>query len=251
MNRRATSILLAINAAVAVCLALLWFGPGSATQWQAPEAQAPNLDDARAAVLRPRPEVVAEFPRIVERPLFSPARRPAPSANSASDSEKEATPPPVELDKLRMFGTINGPTMRGILAEVEGQSRFVGRGEKVGEWTLRSIESSEAVFEKGDERRVIPLPLAMAAKPAPSAARQAPGGRGTPQRSVQPAERPLAPPRVPATATTRALAPPATPNSSANRSATTNNPSGTPSGTSAAKSTDGEKKPAIQGAWGP
>ncbi|MBY4595850.1 hypothetical protein [Ottowia caeni] len=234
MNRRAIPLLLVINTALAVGLAVLWFGPGRSTQWQPPAAQPPNLNDARAAVLRPRPEALAEYPQIAERPLFSAARRPT---QSAPDSEKTAAPPPVELDKLKMFGTINGSTMRGILAEVEGQSRFVRRGEKVGEWTLRSIESSQAVFEKDDERRIIPLPLAQAGKPAPSAARPAPGARRTTQRAVP------APTPAPA-ARTAPVARPVPP------SAVRPSPAPTAPAAPAAAPTDASK-PEIKGSWGP
>ena len=249
MNRRATPFLLAINAALAAGLALLWFGPGSSTQWQPPAAQPPNLDDARAAVLRPRREAVAEYPRIAERPLFSATRRPAPSNASASDAEKTAAPPPVELDKLKMFGTINGSTMRGILAEVEGQSRFVRRGEKVGEWTLRSIESSEAVFEKGDERRVVPLPLAMAAKPAPSGARPAPGVRRTPQSAAPPQASAPAARATPAAQPAPTPAVRTTPAANARTAPAANAP--TPATTTPAGKSPSGEKPAIKGAWGP
>ncbi len=221
MNRRVTSFLLGLNLLLAAGLALLWFSPLRSTQWQPPAAHAPNLDDARAAVLRSRPDVAAEFSQIAERPLFSSTRRPLPP--QAATNAEPAPPPPVALDKLKMFGTINGPTMRGILAEVEGKSSFIRAGEKVGEWTLRRIQSGQAVFEKGDEQREIPLPLAYAAPPA-----AAPN-----TRFAKPPPRPrqrAAPPSRPAAAP-------------ANRSAPA--PVAPP-----ASATDAEK-PAIRGSWGP
>jgi len=204
MNKRVTSLLLGLNLLLAIALAWLWFGPGSSAQWAPPAAQQPNLDDARAALLGPRPDISAEFPQIAARPLFSSSRRPLPAASGATQAEAPA--PPVALDKLKMLGTIDGPTLRGVLAEVEGESRFIRSGEQVGEWTLRSIGSSEATFEKGNEKRVVPLPLAAAGdtakakpkagKPVPPPARpraEPPSPRPAPA-PVRPAARPSEPP---------------------------------------------------------
>ena len=234
MNRRATSILLGVNGVLAAGLALLWLGPGSSTAWERPAAQAPNLDDALAAILRPRPEVAAEFPRIVERPLFAATRRPPePPSADPKNAEEPPPPPPVELDKLRMFGTINGPTMQGILAEVEGESRFIRTGEKVGDWTLRQISSSEATFAKGDEQRVVPLPLAQvptspataaAAPPTPARARDARPPRTRPSAREARAPQRAAPARP-------AVMPPSPPPADPDQ--------------------ESEPKPAVQGSWGP
>ena len=84
MNRRVTSFLLGLNLLLAAGLALLWFSPLRSTQWQPTVTQAPNLDDARAAVLRSRSDVAAGFPQIAERPLFSASRRPPPPPATAA-----------------------------------------------------------------------------------------------------------------------------------------------------------------------
>jgi len=226
MNRRATSILLAVNGVLAAGLALLWLGPGSSTDWAPPAAQPPNLEDALASALRPRPDAGAEFPRIAERPLFSSTRRPPePADASAKSDEPPPPPPPVQLDKLKMYGTINGPTMQGILAEVEGESRFIRSGEKVGEWTLRGISSGEATFAKDDEERIIPLPLAE----APGAA--APAAAATPRSNTR-AARPATTPRANRASQRAARAPVARPPAS-------------PAEKPAADA------PAVRGSWGP
>lgn len=200
MNKRVTSLLLGLNVLLAVALALLWFGPGRSTRWTPPAAQPPNLNDARAALLGPRPDISAEFPQIAARPLFSSSRRPSPAASAAEGAE--VPPPPVALDKLKMLGTIDGPTLRGVLAEVEGESRFIRSGEQIGEWTLRDIGSSQATFEKGDEKRVVPLPLAASGDDGKAAAGRA---RAAPPRTGKPAAPPAGsknrpPPPKPATA---------------------------------------------------
>ncbi|MGB3072362.1 MAG: hypothetical protein WBC18_27710 [Ottowia sp.] len=188
MNKRVTSLLLGLNVLFAVALALLWFGPGRSTRWTPPAAQPPNLNDARAALLGPRPDISAEFPQIAARPLLSSSRRPLPAASAAVDSE--APPPPMALDKLKMLGTIDGPTLRGVLAEVEGESRLIRSGEQIGEWTLRDIDSSQATFEKGGEKRVLPLPLAGSGDSGKEAAGRA---RAVPPRAGKPVARPASP----------------------------------------------------------
>lgn len=210
-NKRVTFLLLGFNLLLALALAWLWFGPGSSTQWVPPAAQPPNLDDARAALLGPRPDISAEFPQIAARPLFSSSRRPLPAASGAK--EAEAPPPaPVALDKLKMLGTINGPTLRGVLAELEGESRFIRSGEQVGEWTLRSIGSSEATFEKGDEKRIVPLPLAAAGDTAKAAGKAAVAKPGAGKPAPQPVRPRVEPPSSrPAPAPVRPAARPSEP----------------------------------------
>ncbi len=219
MNRRATSLLLGLSLLLALALALLWWGPGSSTQWVPPAAQAPNLDDARAALLGSRSEISAEFPQIVARPLFSSSRRPEPKEAPATETAEATPPPPVALDKLKIVGTINGPTMRGVLAQLEGESRFIRSGEQVGEWTLRGVSSSEASFEKGDEKRVVPLPLAAvagagkaaaakaeAAQPKSKANRPAPPARQSAVRAPPPPPKAAPTPARPAAAPAKAPA---------------------------------------------
>ena len=197
MNRRVTSLLLGLNLLLVLALALLWWGPGSSTQWEPPAAQAPNLDDARAALLGQRPEISAEFPQIAARPLFSSTRRPVPEDAATPEAKEAPPPPPVELDKLQIVGTINGPTMRGVLAELEGESRFIRSGEQVGEWTLRGISSNEASFEKGDEKRVVPLPLAGGGDAGKAAAQKAEAAKPKANRPATPPARQRAAPPPP------------------------------------------------------
>lgn len=231
MNRRITSLLLGLNLLLALALVWLWLGPGSKVQWTPPAAQAPNLDDARAALLGLRPGNAAEFPQIAARPVFSYLRRPPPPAPAASEAGAPPPPPPVALDKLKMLGTISGPTLRGVLAEVEGESRLIRSGEQVGEWTLSRIGSSEATFEKGDEKRVVPLPLAQAGEAGKSPAAKPQGG----QRAASAARPKAAPPTAAA-----APAPAARPE-----------PSRAPASNSASSGPADGAKPKAKGAWGP
>ena len=247
MNRRITPMLLALNALLAIALVLLWSGLASSNHWEPPAAQRPNLDDSRAALLRIHPDAAATFAQIVDRPLFSSTRRPPPPpAPAAAASAPDA--PPIELDKIKMFGTINGPGLRGVLAEVEGKSRFVRSGEQIGEWTLRRIRSNEAVFEKDDEERVIPLPLASGAAPAATGANAAAGARGN--TGANPASRTGSPARAnaprpvgPSMSQLPGMLPQAQPQP---RPAAP-----PPSASPADDASSGDAPPAVRGSWGP
>lgn len=245
MNRRITPMLLALNALLAIALAFLWSGFASSNHWEPPAAQRPNLDDSRAALLGIHPEAGAAFAQIVDRPLFSSTRRPPPPPAPAAPASAPVAPP-IELDKIKMFGTINGPGLRGVLAEVEGKSRFVRSGEQIGEWTLRRIRSNEAVFEKGDEERVIPLPLASGAAPAGGVGANAKAGArgnagpnpasrtGSPTRTNAP--RPVAP----SMSQLPGMLPQAQPR-----------PAAPPPSASPADDASGDAPPAVKGSWGP
>jgi hypothetical protein len=100
-----------------------------------------------------------------ERPLFSPSRRPPPSAVV----EKPYTPPPplrVETKPppeplmLSLLGTIAGDS-NGVALFMEKGSQQVVRlrtGEAHQGWVLRSVHGREAMLEKGDRKETVTLP---------------------------------------------------------------------------------------------
>jgi hypothetical protein len=167
MSGRATSLLAAASAALALLLAALWLGPGPLARWRVwspPPAQAPQLDDAQAAVLRGLPGATAAYPAVLERPLMQPSRRPEAAASAAVAD----APPPTAIEQVKLQGLLDGRALTGVMLEEQGKSRFVRQGEKVGDWTLAAIEGRQAVFTRGDERKRIDLPFAHLGKGAPA-----------------------------------------------------------------------------------
>ena len=72
--------------------------------------------------------------------------------------------------------------LSGVLIVEDGQSRFVRRGERIGDWTLDSLQDRAAGFVRGAERRSIELSVAPAdATPAPAGPRS---NRGAAQPTV-------------------------------------------------------------------
>ena len=123
-----------------------------------------------AAALRFNPAAVAVYPVVLQRPLLSAARRPqAPASASAAGP---AAPPPTASEQVRMQGIVAGPTLTGVFLEEDGQSRFVRRGEQVGDWTLDAVRGRDIVFQRGAEQRTIEL-LPTPADPAQGAGKNA------------------------------------------------------------------------------
>lgn len=162
-SRGATGWLIAINLILTAALAGLWLAPGRPAQWrnwQAPAPQAPTLDDVHAAVLVPNPAAGAAYPEVLARPLMNATRRPI----VAAAPQGAASAPPAAIEQVRLLGIVAGPALSGIMIEQGGQTSFVRRGERVGDWTLDSLHGRSASFVRNGERRQIELPFAHGAE---------------------------------------------------------------------------------------
>jgi hypothetical protein len=148
-------MLVAVSVLLAVALAALWFSPVAPWRvWSPPQPQAPNLDDARAALLGPNLAAAATYPVVLARPLFQPTRRPPePEATGAPAA-------PAAIEQIKLLGLVSGTTLTGVLIEEQGARRFVRSDEQVGDWKLQAIEGRYAVFARGSERKQIELPRA-------------------------------------------------------------------------------------------
>ena len=98
------------------------------------------------AVLPP----VSRFSAIAERPLFSPARRPAPG-------EKAAPAGPGIEQRYHLLGLVSaGATKRALLAE--GKRRFaIGEGAALEGWTVTRIEHDRVVLSSPAGEAVLTL----------------------------------------------------------------------------------------------
>jgi general secretion pathway protein N len=143
----------------------------------------------------------------VERPLFSPSRRPPPPPVVAAAPVPPAKPLPPPATKpdhplLTLLGTVVGGS-EGIGVFLDETSHDVIRlktGDVHGGWMLRSVHGRAADFERGDRREAtlgLPAPGAEPTAPSlapavPVAARAAPGGNDLivmpPPPSVRPPE---------------------------------------------------------------
>jgi hypothetical protein len=151
--------MLAVNAILAAALGAMWLGPQGLlrhTDWQAPAPQAPNLDDAAKAALVANPALSRPYPEVGERPLFAASRQPG--STPKPEDAASAPPPPIALDKMVLTGIVAGPRLTGVLAQVDGESRFLRKGDQVGDWSLDAIKGRDVTFvQQGGESRTLSL----------------------------------------------------------------------------------------------
>jgi hypothetical protein len=94
----------------------------------------------------------SDLKAFAERPLFEPSRRwiePAKPATKVTEPAEDPAP------DLVLLGITSGPD--GTLARIASRTvRYSLReGENVGGWTLKNIEASSAVVEKGGETKTL------------------------------------------------------------------------------------------------
>lgn len=178
MMIRPTPVLLAVNAALALGLAALWFTPEGqvrGTTWTAPSAVVPEIAPP-SGIAAPKAADVSRFLAVLERPLFSPNRRPPPPpAPTKADAPPEADPL-ANIQLQGVYSTDDGGG--GIFARVDGKDRRIAVGTALGGWTVRGIDGLNVTFAKGEDSRVVRLVPAKlgAVAPAPAPNPAAPGG---------------------------------------------------------------------------
>lgn len=161
--KRGTLLLVGFNVLLLCLLAWLWVDPQGGwrgTHWQPPAAVKPELGGVSAAMVAREDADVARFMAILDRPLFSPGRRPPPPPKSAAAARADP------LDAIHLYGVFSGSEGGGVIVRVEGKTRRVKLSEAIGEWNLKEIRGREVVFSRGDETRVVPLVQAKQAEGA-------------------------------------------------------------------------------------
>ncbi|HSA80700.1 MAG TPA: hypothetical protein VLE23_07735 [Geminicoccaceae bacterium] len=145
----------------AACLGLALLIHHELTNPPAPPASQEALADAVAVEPLP-PQAVASpaaldlFSAVIERPVFSPTRRPA-----------EEPPPPaperapvVQNPRFSLVGIIISEMGRFVLAMPEGGVggvMRVGEGRSIDGWTVARVEPDRAVFRQGETENLMIL----------------------------------------------------------------------------------------------
>ncbi len=177
MKRYLAHALVVISLALAAVLASQWrgsHGEWRQLKWLPPAAIQPDFSAALPAGLAAQSTAEftdpARFAAVLDRPLFSPNRRPAPAAAAVVAA---VAPPPDPLGNVVLLGLYAGAGTGGIIATVDGATKRMAINETIGSWTLKSIVGREVHFVRGAETRVVPLlrvrPAASATAPVVSA----------------------------------------------------------------------------------
>ncbi len=170
MKKHVLHALLVLNAALVLVLAWLWVDTSGHLRnihWQAPAPQTTDYAAMIPALPGPAPSDTSRFIAMLDRPLFSPTRRPPPPPPSSQAPELTDN-----LSTAQLSGLFQGQGDGGIIVRIGDKHRRVRLHDSVEGWTLSAVQDRSATFTRGGQSRVLQLPRAVltggGAPPSPS-----------------------------------------------------------------------------------
>lgn len=157
MRRVALPLLVILNAALLCLLAWVWFAPDGqlrGMRWQSPAPVKVDLQALLPALPGQGQADTSQFLGMLERPLFSPTRRPPPPP----PPPKAEVPEPVNrFAQAKLTGVFEGAGVGGIIINYEGKDRRVPLNGTLDGWTLQSVTGAQATFSQRGQTRVVQL----------------------------------------------------------------------------------------------
>jgi hypothetical protein len=129
----------------------------------------------------PAPADITAFVGLLERPLFSPTRRP-PAATPQDTPAAKAD----NFSTAKLTGIFNSAGASGLIMHMGDKDMRVQLHQSLDGWTLKSLTDREATFASGSETRVLQLKRADVSQAAP----------GSPAASAAARRLPFLPPPV-------------------------------------------------------
>lgn len=154
MKRHVFALLLMLVALLALALAALWVTPSGQwrhVRWQAPEAQMADYASMVAELPAPASADTRRFVTMLERPLFSPTRRPPPVTPKEGTSSADA------MGNAQLVGLFEGAKDAGALVRIDGKIRRMRLNELIDGWTLSAVRGRSATFTRAGGTRVLEL----------------------------------------------------------------------------------------------
>ncbi len=170
LKRRALHLLTGLNAVLLGILLLSWVAPNGSLQGSQWEAPAPRLNDFAAQAPNlpaPAPADTTGFVALLDKPLFSPNRRP-PEPEPPPDVVAAA--PVDNFSTAKLTGLFNSAGASGLIMHIAGRDVRVQLNQSFDGWTLQSIGDREATFASGGQTRVLQLKRADISLAVPGAA---------------------------------------------------------------------------------
>ena len=166
MKQYGLRLAVALNAALLALLIWMWVdsqGELRNVTWYAPAPVAPELGEPVTNLPVAKSLDTGVFMATLDRPLFSPSRRPVPKVIEVAKAVPEVDP----FAGIHLYGLYTADEGKGgILARVEGKVRRIGSGETLSGWKIKEVRDREVVFARDGEERSIKLAIT---RPAPSA----------------------------------------------------------------------------------
>lgn len=157
MRRVALPLLVILNAGLLCFLAWVWFTPDGQVRgmrWQSPSPVKVDLQALLPALPGPGQADTSQFLGMLERPLFSPTRRPPPPP----PPPKAEVPEPVNrFAQAKLTGVFEGAGVGGIIINYEGKDRRVPLNGTLDGWKLLSVTGAQATFSQRGQTRVVQL----------------------------------------------------------------------------------------------
>ena len=157
MRRVALPLLVILNTGLLCLLAWVWFTPDGqlrGMRWQSPEPVKVDLQALLPALPGQGQADTSQFLGMLERPLFSPTRRPPPPP----PPPKAEVPEPVNrFAQAKLTGVFEGAGVGGIIINYEGKDRRVPLNGTLDGWKLLSVTGAQATFSQRGQTRVVQL----------------------------------------------------------------------------------------------
>jgi hypothetical protein len=160
MKRYIAWILVALNIALAILLAWMWFQPNGElknTHWTMPRGQKTSLDDLVPNLGKAQPMDQSQFLAMLDRPLFSLSRRPPPPP--PPPPAEVPPPPPDYLADAVLSGVYVGQDGKsgGVIIRFQGKDKSIPLRGALDGWTLSSVADNRVYFTRGGETKEITL----------------------------------------------------------------------------------------------
>lgn len=190
MRRVALPLLVILNTGLLCLLAWVWFTPDGqlrGMRWQSPEPVKVDLQALLPVLPGQAQADTSQFLGMLERPLFSPTRRPPPPP----PPPKAEVPEPVNrFAQAKLTGLFEGEGVGGVIINYDGKDRRVPLNGTLDGWKLQSVSGAQAVFAQAGQTRSVPLQRAtLLTGPGPQQGRPtaspAPGPGGAAAAPVQ------------------------------------------------------------------
>ena len=157
MRRVALPLLVILNAGLLCFLAWVWFTPDGQVRgmrWQSPAPVKVDLQALLPALPGQGQADTSQFLGMLERPLFSPTRRPPPPP----PPPKAEVPEPVNrFAQAKLTGVFEGAGVGGIIINYEGKDRRVPLNGTLDGWKLLSVTGAQATFSQRGQTRIVQL----------------------------------------------------------------------------------------------
>lgn len=155
MKRYTFHILLLVIALLICILLAMWFhqdGRLRNIHWQPPVAQTQDFASMVPTLPVRQQSDASRFLAMLDRPLFSPSRRPPPPP---------PPPAPVEvqepLPNVHLYGLYGGDGSGGAIVRVDGKNRRILLNESINGWKLSAIGERSITFRRGARSHAIEL----------------------------------------------------------------------------------------------